>query len=547
MQSPYFTADHELFRQTVRQFMENEVVPHAEAWEKEQRIPRSIWKKMGELGFLGINFPEQYGGAAADFFYSVVFLEEVGRTALGGFAAAVAVQQYMATAHLYRVGTEALKQNYLIPSIKGEKVGALAITEPNAGSDVANIQTRAEREGDHYIIRGSKTFITNGVYGDFITVAVKTRPDAGVDGISLIVVDRDTPGLSARKLQKIGWHCSDTAELSFDDVKVPVSQRIGEENMGFYYIMESFQLERLVAALTAIGGMDKALEVTLQYITERTAFGRPLARFQVIRHALADIASELEAARQLTYYAAYLCDRGESFVREASMAKLLTSELGKRMADVCLQYFGGYGYMEDYPIARMYRDARVGTIAGGTSEIMREIISRVMIDQVKYDSVYEQQKERESEAAPERAAKPASEREKEAPDLSTTSHEEDTGKKPDAPEMAKRPETVAEIFNTLPQRFRADKAGDFETVIHFDISGKEGGLFTVRIHGGRCEVREGLHGEARCVVKTKDKTYKDIELGRANPQVAFMMGKIKVSNVSEMLKFIGLFRPLKDT
>ena len=538
MRSPYFTRDHELFRQTVREFMEKEVVPHADAWEEAGRIPRDIWKKMGELGFLGINFPEKYGGAEADFFYSVVFLEEVGRTALGGFAAAVAVQQYMATAHLARVGSEELKQKYLVPSIQGEKVGALAITEPNTGSDVANIQTRAERDGDFYVINGSKTFITNGVYGDFMTLAVKTRPEAREDGISLIVVDRDTPGVSARPLRKIGWHCSDTAELSFDDVRVPVSQRIGEENMGFFYIMESFQLERLVGAITGIGGMEKALEITLKYITEREAFGRPIAKFQVIRHALADMATELEAARQLTYYAAYLCDQGEMFVREASMAKLHTSELGKRLVDTCLQYFGGYGYMEEYPIARMYRDARVGTIAGGTSEIMREIISRIMIDQAKYESVYEKQA---AESTTEREATP------ETPTAGVTAKPEEAPAESAPAATGKPPETVAEIFQTLPRRFRADKAGDYETVIHFDISGKEGGLFTVHIHDGVCEVKEGLHGEPKCVVKTKDKTYRDIELGKANPQMAFMMGKIKVSNVSEMLKFIGLFRPLKDT
>ncbi|RMD98207.1 MAG: acyl-CoA dehydrogenase, partial [Calditrichaeota bacterium] len=390
MRSPYFTKDHELFRQTVRQFMENEVVPQADVWEKDQRIPRDIWQKMGALGFLGINFPETYGGAAADFFYSVVFLEEVGRTGLGGFAAAVAVQQYMATAHLYHVGSEELKRKYLVPSISGEKVGALAITEPNTGSDVANLQTRAVREGDHYVINGSKTFITNGVYGDFVTVAVKTDPDAGLDGISLIVVDTDTPGFSAKKLRKMGWHCSDTGELAFDEVRVPTTHLIGEENRGFYYIMESFQLERLVGSLTAIGGMEKALDITLQYISEREAFGRPIAKFQAIRHTLADLAAELEAAKQLTYHAAYLCDQGETFVREASMAKLITSELGKKLVDGCLQFFGGYGYMDEYPISRMYRDARVGTIAGGTSEIMREIISRIMIERVRYESIYQE-------------------------------------------------------------------------------------------------------------------------------------------------------------
>lgn len=526
MKTPYFTKEHEIFRRTVREFMQKEVLPHADEWEAAQRLPRELWKKMGELGFLGINFPEAYGGADADFFYSVVFLEEVGRCGYGGFAAAVSVQQYMATAHLYRTGSEALKQKYLVPSIAGEKVGALAITEPDTGSDVASIRTRAERDGDTYVINGAKTFITNGVYGDFATVAVKTKPDAGADGISLIVVDQGTPGFRAGKLQKMGWHCSDTAELAFDNVRVPVSQRIGEENRGFYYIMESFALERLVGALTAIGGGEQALEITTRYLHERQAFGRPLAKFQVLRHALADLATELEAARHLAYHAAYLCDQGEPFAKEAAMVKLLTTELGKKVADTCLQCFGGYGYMQEYPISRMYRDARVGTIVGGTSEIMREIISRITVDDVRYTPAY---------------AKPAAPHQKEK--------QPETGQRtPDAAsDQSGAPETVAELFHTLPHRFRADKAGETSLLFHFVISGKESGRFTVQIENGTCEVREALHGEPDCIVQTKDKTYKDIELGRANPQVALMMGKVKVSDLGAMMQFAGLFRPLKET
>ncbi|MFQ5629537.1 MAG: acyl-CoA dehydrogenase family protein [bacterium] len=520
MKSPYFTKEHDLFRQTVREFMAKEVKPNADQWEQQQRIPRAIWEKMGALGFLGINFPEKYGGAEADFFYSVVFLEEIGRTALGGFAAAVAVQQYMATAHIFRTGSEALKQKFLAPSNQGKKVGALAITEPNTGSDVAAIRTRAVREGDHYVIDGGKTFITNGVYGDFVTVAVKTNPDAGVDGVSLIVVDTDTKGYTAKKLQKMGWHCSDTAEISFAEVRVPAANLIGQENMGFYYMMESFQLERLVAALQAIGGCEYCLEITLKYITEREAFGRPLAKFQTIRHKLADLATELEAARRLTYHAAWLHGQDEHAVKECSMAKLLCSELANKIIDSCLQFFGGYGYMAEYEISRMYRDARVGTIVGGASEIMREIISKILIDGMKYDSVYESEK-------PAQGAKVAEPVVAESP--------------------AKKPETAAEIFQTLPKRFKPEKAGDWQTVFHFDISGEDGGQFTVTIKDGSCTVETGLHGTPKCVVKSKAKTYRDIEFGKTNPQTAFMLGKVKVSSIPEMMQFAKMFRPLTET
>ncbi|MFQ5650110.1 MAG: acyl-CoA dehydrogenase family protein [bacterium] len=516
MKSPYFTEDHELFRDTVRQFMQTEVIPFANEWEKQQRIPREIWQKMGELGFLGINFPEKYGGAAADFFYTVVFLEEVGHCALAGFTAAVLVQEYMATAHLYKVGSEALKEKYLMPSIAGKRVGALAVTEPDAGSDVAAIRMRAVRDGDEYVLNGSKTFITNGVYGDFITVAVKTDPDAGVEGISLIVVDSDTPGFSAKKLEKMGLHCSDTGELAFDDVRVPAGNLIGQENMGFYYIMESFQLERLVAAITSVGTSEICIEQTLKYIMEREVFNRPLAKFQVIRHALAELETELEAARQLTYYTSWLYEQGEQAVREYSMVKLLTTELSKKTADVCLQFFGGYGYMDEYPISRIYRDARVSTIVGGASEIMRDIIAKVMIDQVEYESAYAQSGGTTSESS---AGQPKT---------------DDAATSP--------PETVAELFQTLPERFRPDKAGGWETIVHFDISGAAGGQYTVTIKEGACTVDSGLLGEAKCVVKTKDKTYLNIELGKTNPQTAFMMGKIKVSNLAEMMQFGKVFR-----
>ncbi len=522
MKSLYFNSEHETFRTTVRQFVEKEVAPHADIWEREQRIPRSIWKRMGELGFLGINHPEAYGGTAADFFYSVVFLEELNRSTMGGFSAAVSVHEFMATEYIARFGSEELKRKFLAPSIAGEKIGALAITEPNTGSDVAAIRTRAVRLGDHYVLNGSKTFITNGVFGDFVLVAAKTDPEAGVGGISLILVERDTPGFTARQLHKIGWHCSDTGELSFEDVRVPASHLIGGENRGFYYIMECFQLERLVSAVLYVSGAGLCLEATLRYITERQAFNRPLSKFQVIRHTLADLKAELEAVRQLTYYTCWLHSRREQAVEYCSMAKLLSTELMKKMADTCLQFHGGYGYMDEYLMSRIYRDARVGTIVGGTSEIMREIIARLMIDQVRYGAVLEKA------ASPPAGEKPIQRREE-----------------PERPEPVRViPTTAAEILKSLPERFLGEKAGSWDTVFHFDLSGPEGGQFTVTIKGGSCTVEAGLKGNPECVVRTSDKLYRDIELGKANAEVAFMTGKIKVSDLVEMMKFIKAFRRL---
>ena len=388
MKSQYFNQDHDLFRQSVRQFIEKEVVPHAETWEAERRIPISIFKRMGDLGFLGLMYPEEYGGSQADFWYSVVFLEELARCTMGGFTTAVSVHQYMAINHIFKAGSPALKEAYLVPSIAGEKVAALGITEPNAGSDVAAILSTAIKDGDHYVINGSKTFISNGTYGDFITLTVKTNPSAGAAGVSLIVVDLTAEGVSRTKLNKMGWHSSDTAEIRFDNVRVPITNLIGAEGAGFYYLMESLQLERLVASIMAVSGSQHILETTLQYLHEREAFGRPIAKFQAIRHKIADIATEIDIAREFVYSTCWKFVNGQVVVKECSMAKLFSSELAKRVADTCLQFFGGFGYIEDYPICRAYRDARVGTIAGGTSEIMREIISKIVVDTVSYKKVY---------------------------------------------------------------------------------------------------------------------------------------------------------------
>jgi acyl-CoA dehydrogenase len=387
MKSIYFGEEHHLFRQTVRQFMESEVASQAPEWEAERHIPRSIWKRMGELGFLGILAPEAYGGAEADIFSAMVFCEELARSRMGGFIAAVTVQEFIATGAIFHQGTEAQKTRYLTPSTSGDKVGAICVSEPDCGSDVASMRTFALKDGDHYIINGAKTWITNGVYGDFYIVAAKTNKEAGSGGISLFVVDSDTPGIQATKLRKMGLHSSDTAEISFENVRIPASSLIGRENLGFYYIMQTFVIERLTLAATSIGACDVMLELTLDYMASREAFGKPINQLQVLRHRLADLFAELEASRQLVYHTAWLHQEGEQAVKESSMAKMLATELQKKVADECLQFFGGFGYVEEYAIERLYRDARVSTIVAGTTEIMRELIARVCIDKTQFPRV----------------------------------------------------------------------------------------------------------------------------------------------------------------
>ncbi len=528
MKSVYLTPEHDEFRRQVRRFMVNEVAPHAEEWEEAGRIPRSIFRRMGELGFLGINFPEAYGGSEGDMFFTMVFLEELPRSRMGGFCAAVSVQQFMATQHIFRHGTEEQKERYLIPSIEGRKVGALAITEPDTGSDVAAIRTSAVKDGESYIINGAKTFITNGADGDFFTLAVKPDPAAGSAGISLIVLDSDLPGVSvAKRLKKLGWYASDTAELAFEDVRVPASQLIGRENMGFYYIMDAFALERLVGAAISVGSSQMCLEEALAYMKQRTAFGRPLTRFQVLTHRLADLAAQIEAARQLTYHAAWLMDQGYPAVTECTMAKLYATELNNRVADACLQCFGGYGFMEEYPMARFYRDARAATIVAGTSEIMREIIARLMTEGGP------------APAAEERRAEPAAETEAETPSSGAKGAEP-----PPAGEAPEVPRTVEGLFASLAERFRPDKVEGWSAVFHYRLADCDHPLWTVEIADGRMNVSEGLKGEPDCLVEMSAQTYLGIETGTINPQVAFMSGQVKVSDLGQMMNYLKAFKPL---
>ncbi len=384
MQSYHFTEEHELFRQSLRTFLDKEVIPNIDQWEEERQIPRDIWKKMGQMGFLGLSYPEKYGGAELDFFYDVVFNEEIGRVNSGGFIITQQVVQYMSGPYILKYGSETLKQKYLPGIISGDLISSIGITEPGAGSDAQNIQTKAIKNGDHYIVNGSKTFITNAVYGDLIVTVVKTNPEAGAAGVSLLVIDRNAEGVSARKLKKLGWHASDTAELSFDNVKVPIENLIGEEGHGFYYLMNGLQLERLCFIPASVVSMEMAIAKSLQYMSEREAFGRSINRFQVLRHRIAQLAAEVESVKAFSYHCCDLYNKQIYDVKLCSMAKLITTELQEKVATQCLQFFGGYGFMEEYPMARAYRDVRVGTIGGGSSEIMREIIAKMVIDDINY-------------------------------------------------------------------------------------------------------------------------------------------------------------------
>lgn len=384
MNNRYFTEEHELFRKSFQEFLQKEVVPHIEKWEETGTIERFIWEKFGEMGYFGLNYSEEYGGLNLDIFYTVIFLEELQKINSGGFAAAMWAHAYLAMTHLAKEGDEAIKEKYLAPSISGEKIGCLCISEPSGGSDVAGMRTTAVKKGDKYIINGSKTFITNGVYSDYLVVAAKTNPELKSKGMSIFVMDRDTPGISATKLDKLGWRASDTAEIAFDNVEVPASNLMGEEGKGFPYIMQHFAFERLIMGINAHARAEFALDYTLQYMKEREAFGRTIDKFQALRHTYADMASEVEMAKEFNYSIAERMERGVYVVKEASMSKLLSTKIADEVIYKCLQFLGGYGYMEDYPLARLSRDSRLGPIGGGTSEILREIIAKMVIDGKEY-------------------------------------------------------------------------------------------------------------------------------------------------------------------
>lgn len=374
-----FTREHDELRSAIRQFLQKEIAPHVDEWERAEQVPRTVLRKMGELGYFGLNIAEEYGGSGENPLAEAVLHEELGRLNASGFANTVGVHIGIAMRPVYRFGTEEQKQAYVVPGVQGEKIGALAITEPGAGSDVAAISTRAVREGDSYVLSGNKIFITNGVYADFYVVAAKTDPQAGHRGVTLFIVERDDAGFHVqRKLEKVGNHASDTAELFFDECRIPAHRKLGEENKGFYLVMQNFQWERLMIALQTLGTAQAALDMAVEYAKTRQQFGGPLTQFQVIRHRLVDMAVEVEKARQLTYHALDLFAQGVDAVAETSMAKLTATETACKVADEALQIHGGYGYMNEYPIQRAWRDMRVTRIYGGTSEIMKEIIAKRM-------------------------------------------------------------------------------------------------------------------------------------------------------------------------
>ena len=372
-----FTEEHEAFRKSVRAVVEKELTPHALEWDRAGIFPREVFKKFGELGFLGINHDPRYGGSGLDYWYVTAFCEELVRSQNAGVNMALLVQSQMATPIINEIGTDEQKREFLAPALAGDRIAALGVSEPGCGSDVASIKTTARRDGDDYVINGSKMWITNGTRADFITLAVRTG-EAGYGGISLLTFPTDVKGFSvSKKLDKVGNLSSDTAILFFEDCRIPARYVLGQENEGFYHVMTNFQGERLVGALTAVAGMDRMVEDALRYGHEREAFGRPIIKFQVWRHKFVEHLTAIEAARRLCYYAVDLFDRKQDPVKEISMAKLFAGDLAQRVAYDCQQFFGGMGYIDETPVARAWRDIRLITIGGGTSEVMKEIISKL--------------------------------------------------------------------------------------------------------------------------------------------------------------------------
>jgi acyl-CoA dehydrogenase len=393
---PPFTEEHEDLRESIHRWVSSEIAPHVEEWDEAREFPRELYDRAAGLGFLGLKYPEELGGQGGDYVHDAVWAEELSAAgAGGGVGAGLGAHTGIATPPVFKFGTAEQHERFLRPAIAGEKIGALGITEPGAGSDVASIRTQARKVPHGYVVNGSKTFITNGVRADFLVCACKTSDAGGHHGISFLLLEREMPGYEvAAKLEKMGWQSSDTAELSFADVEVPEENLLGPENGGFYLIMANFQWERLLMALGAVGAMSSLLEKTIAYSLEREAFGRSIGHFQTIRHKIAQIGVKLEASRALTYHAlrefvAPEAERREAIARqdwnhpsigagleEVTKAKLLTQRAAVEVADECLQIHGGYGYMREYGIERALRDLRLGPIGGGTDEVMKEILGR---------------------------------------------------------------------------------------------------------------------------------------------------------------------------
>ncbi len=378
MDSIYFGEEHAAFRDQLRRFVAEEVRPNADAWEAAGEIPREVFRRMGALGFLGVRYAEEHGGAAMDTFGSVVLGEELGRAGLSGFAVSTLVHTDMASPHLARYGTPEQKARYMPAIIAGEMVTAIGVTEPGAGSDVASLRTRAERRGNGWLLNGAKMFITNGVLADLYFIAARTDPDAKPSrGLSIFIVEKGTPGFSvAAKLDKMGWRCSDTAELAFEDVELTAEALLGTEGRGFYQIMDNFQNERLVAGAMMTGEAERALEITLDHVRQRQAFGGTLWDKQVVRHKLADCAMRAEALKRMTHHVAWADAQGRDCVREVSMLKAFAAEVVQKVVWECLQLHGGSGYMRGMEIERLYRDVRVHAIGGGATEVMLEEVAK---------------------------------------------------------------------------------------------------------------------------------------------------------------------------
>lgn len=371
----YFGKAHDLVRKSIREFITKEVLPDIEQWEENGEFPRDIYSKAGEMGLLGIGYPEELGGTPGDIFFKIAASEELMRSGSGGFAAGLGSLD-IALPVIVKHGSQEQKEKFVRPVLEGKRIAALGVTEPGGGSDVANVQTTAVRKGDYYVVNGSKTFITSGHRADQLTCVVRTGGD-GADGISVLIVEAATPGYTvSQKLKKTGWWPSDTAQIFFDDCPVPAENLIGEENLGFYYVMENFQNERLQLAVMANMTAQLAYEAALKYAKERHAFGRPLSGFQALRHKLVDMATLVEVSREFTYRIAAKIDAGENQIKEISMAKNFACQVSDKVTYDAVQIFGGYGFMRGYLVERLYRDNRVLSIGGGTTEIMKEIISK---------------------------------------------------------------------------------------------------------------------------------------------------------------------------
>lgn len=383
---PLFREEHEAYRDAARRFVANEISPHVETWESERDYPRELFRKVGSAGFFGAKFHERWGGTGPDYAAETVWIEEVSRAGTYGTASDLGAHSQLASLYIDRFGDDAQKERYLEPSIAGEKIGALAVTEPGAGSDVAGIATRARLDGDEWLLNGSKVFITNGSWSDYVVVAARTSDEPGHGNLTLFIVDSDTAGFERNRMKMIAWQTSHTGELFFDGVRVPDTNRLGDVGAGFGYIMASFQWERLMMSLGAVALAELSLETAIQYAKDRTAFGRPVIKFQVWQHRFADMAVRIRASKALAYRALRFhiaADKGEPVPRDelvkiTSMAKLHSQRLAWEAADECVQVHGGAGALKEYPAQRYWRDARVGPIGGGTDDIMREIIARTL-------------------------------------------------------------------------------------------------------------------------------------------------------------------------